>query len=100
MIANHTNWTKPFYVKNGLDVEYKMEDYDVITTILSALKWRKFNGSIRMITDNIGLEYYKKLGITSIWDLGVDTSLEQFNQESYIDHIGCHSHRTSGRFLF
>jgi hypothetical protein len=86
MIANHTNWTKPFYVKNGLDVEYKMEDYDVITTILSALKWRKFNGSIRMITDNIGLEYYKKLGITSIWDLGVDTSLEQFNQESYIDH--------------
>ncbi len=63
-----------------------MEDYDVVTTILSALKWRECNGSIRMITDTIGLEYYKKLGITSIWDLGVEPSLEQFNAESYIDH--------------
>jgi hypothetical protein len=63
-----------------------MEDYDIVTTILSALKWRKLNGSIRMITDNIGLAYYKKLGITPIWDLGVESSLEQFNEEVYIDH--------------
>ncbi len=76
MIAIHSNWTKPFYTKKDLNTEYRIADYDVVTTILSALKWRQYNGSIIMVTDNRGLEYYKKLGITGIWDLGVDTSLE------------------------
>jgi hypothetical protein len=76
MIAIHSNWTKPFYTKKDLNTEYRVEDFDIITTILSALTWRRYNGSIKMVTDNMGLEYYKKLGITDIWDLGVDTSLE------------------------
>ena len=28
-----------------------MKDYEILTTILSALKWREKNGSIKMITD-------------------------------------------------
>ncbi len=85
MLAIHSNWTKPFYTKKALNTEYRLEDYDVITTILSALKWRQHNGSIRMVTDNRGLEYYKKLGITDIWDLGVDTFLESItiNQDLF-----------------
>lgn len=85
MLAIHSNWTKPFYIKKALNTEYRLEDYRVITTILSALKWRQYNGSIKMVTDNKGLEYYKKLGITDVWDLGVDTFLESMtiNQDLF-----------------
>jgi hypothetical protein len=44
--------------------------------MLSALEWRKHNGGIKMITDNTGAEYYRKLGIDHIWNLGVETLLE------------------------
>lgn len=47
---------------------YAVEDFELLTTILSALKWREKNGPITMITDSIGEEYYKSIGITSIWD--------------------------------
>ena len=46
----HSNWTRPFFTLNK-DKEYFIEDFEILTTILSALKWREFNGSIKMITD-------------------------------------------------
>ena len=70
----HSNWTRPFFTLNK-NKEYFIEDFEILTTILSALKWREFNGSIKMITDIQGAEYYKKLGIEEIWDLGIDTAL-------------------------
>ena len=75
----HSNWTRPFFTLNK-DKEYFIEDFEILTTILSALKWREFNGSIKMITDIQGAEYYKKLGIEDIWDLGIDTALENIPQ--------------------
>jgi hypothetical protein len=75
MTAFHSNWTKPYFSRNG-HIPYAAEDYDVLTTILSALQWRKENGGIKMITDTAGAEYYCGLGITHIWDLGVETSLD------------------------
>ena len=75
----HSNWTRPFFTLNK-DKEYFIEDFEILTTILSALKWREFNGSIKMITDIQGAEYYKKLGIEDIWDLGIDTVLENIPQ--------------------
>lgn len=71
----HSNWTKPFFCTNK-DKEYEMEDFNILTTILSALEWRKHNGSIKMITDKVGLEYYKKLGIESVWDGGIESYLD------------------------
>jgi hypothetical protein len=44
--------------------------------MLSALEWRKHNGGIKMITDSAGAEYYRKLGIDHIWNLGMETLLE------------------------
>ena len=52
-----------------------------MTTIISALKWRENNGSIKMITDDIAADYYKKLGIDTIWDLGIDVSLNKINND-------------------
>ncbi|MCC8169712.1 MAG: hypothetical protein LIO59_05030 [Oscillospiraceae bacterium] len=74
MDAIHINWTKPYRVRT--DAPYSVEDFELLTTILSALKWREKNGSIKMITDSVGKEYYEKIGLSKIWDGGIDTSLD------------------------
>lgn len=74
MNAFHSNWTKPFFLKHSGD--YFIEDFELLTTILSALKWQQFNGSIKMVTDLTGYAYYKSLGLEGLWDLGIDCSLE------------------------
>ena len=74
MRAFHSNWTKPFFSKHM--GKYYIEDFELLTTILSALKWQECNGDIQMITDEVGAAYYKALGIEKIWNLGIDDSLE------------------------
>ena len=66
MNAIHINWTKPFTNKSGRP--YETEDFEILTTILSALKWREKNGKITMITDSEGERYYQKANLISIWD--------------------------------
>jgi hypothetical protein len=74
MTAFHTAWTKPFFALNPLP--FFLDDWDILTTMLSALEWRRHNGGVKMITDKAGAEYYRKLGIDHIWNLGVETLLE------------------------
>ena len=69
--AIHVNWTKPFFSKNG-EIDYRVDDFELLSTILSALLWRKLNGDIKLYTDNVGLEFYSSLGILDVWNLGVD----------------------------
>jgi len=77
MEAFHSNWTTPSF-KGTKGENYYIEDFEILTTILSALKWRENNGGIKMFTDERGAEYYKKLGIESLWNLGVDVSLDNY----------------------
>jgi hypothetical protein len=73
MDAIHSTWTKPrIYAAGGFFVE----DFDLLTTILSALKWREMNGKIKMITDKTGLEFYKSRGMCDIWD-DIETTLDE-----------------------
>ncbi|MDR0322200.1 MAG: hypothetical protein LBI28_11910, partial [Treponema sp.] len=81
MTAFHSNWTKPFSLRNP-NSPYFIEDYDLLTTILSALEWRKHNGGIMMVTDSVGMEYYNQMGITHIWDLGIYASLDALDGEA------------------
>ena len=78
--AFHSNWTAPF-LKSNPNKDYYIDDFEILTTIISALKWRENNGSIKMITDDIGAYYYKKLGIDTIWDLGIDVSLNNIDND-------------------
>lgn len=78
--AFHSNWTAPFLRENP-NKNYYIDDFEILTTIISALKWRENNGSIKMITDDIAADYYKKLGIDTIWDLGIDVSLNKINND-------------------
>lgn len=74
MNAIHINWTRPFFARGG--TTYSIEDFELVTTILSALKWREKNGSIKMITDHIGADYYASNGMAELWDGGIETALE------------------------
>ena len=80
MRAFHSNWTKPFFEKHTGN--YYVEDFELLTTILSALKWQELNGDIQMITDVVGAAYYKKMGLEKIWNLGIDDSLERNMKEA------------------
>lgn len=74
MNAFHANWTAPArhrgLVANG---DNAVEDFELLTTALSALAWRRWNGSIRMYTDSIAAAYYERHGLLTLWDRGLDT---------------------------
>lgn len=75
MQAFASNWTRPFYAFHPHE-SYTLADHELLTTILSALLWRRYNGSIRMITDSVGAEYYTSLGLASLWDDGISCELD------------------------
>ena len=41
--AFHSNWTAPFLRANP-NKNYYIDDFEILTTIISALKWRENNG--------------------------------------------------------
>jgi len=69
--AVHINWTLPFRVRNPR-VDYYVEDQELLSTILSALLWRKLNGPIKLYTDPVGLKYYQRIQLLDLWDGGID----------------------------
>lgn len=72
MKAIHVNWSKPRIYGTG---SFFIEDFDILTTILSALKWREHNGEIKLVTDSIGYEFYKSRGMCRLWN-EIDTNLD------------------------
>lgn len=80
MKAIHVNWTAPFFEKHRLrghgfqitknitSKEYELPNYQILYTILSALRWKIHNGPIKLYTDSIGLSYYKQIGIDKLYD--------------------------------
>ncbi|MDR0310029.1 MAG: hypothetical protein LBJ21_00435 [Acidobacteriota bacterium] len=65
-----------------------MEDFELLSTALSALMWRKKNGPIKLYTDKTGYDYYDSLGLLDLWDGGIDASVvtnipDTINQEIF-----------------
>lgn len=81
MRAFHSNWTRPFFARNGADAVYTVPPFELLTTALSALTWRRENGSIAMLCDNTAKDYYTSLGLTFLWDDGIHAVLEDIPQE-------------------
>lgn len=79
MKAFHSFWSKPCFAKNYDKI--KFNKFEILTMILSALEWRKHNGSIKMITDSSGKNFFDEIGITSIWNDGVETCLDQIKSD-------------------
>ncbi len=75
MRAFHAFWSAPNRLRSGGAVS--IPDYELLTLMLSALKWRALNGSIRMVTDSSGAAFFARAGLTGLWDEGVDTALDE-----------------------
>ena len=82
MKALHINWTKPFFARQG--GEYYIEDFEILTTILSALKWREKNGSIKMVTDAVGREFYIRNGMEDLWDGSIECVLDSIKENPQV----------------
>lgn len=78
--AFHSNWTRPFFVRNPGGI-YAVEPFELLTTALSALAWRRENGPIRMICDTEAKRYYESLGLCFLWDEGVHSLLDAVPQD-------------------
>ncbi|MGN0421682.1 MAG: DUF6734 family protein [Lachnospiraceae bacterium] len=72
--AFHSFWSKPGQIRNQDNTI--LQDYELLTMMLSALKWREKNGPITMITDSVGADFFERNGLLPIWD-GVETTLDQ-----------------------
>jgi hypothetical protein len=84
----HVVSTRPsrnFYVSRDPGSPYRQEDFEVLTTVLSVLEWRRHNGPVRLYTDDAGRDFYAGLGLLGLWDGGVDASL----LDQVADGINC-----------
>lgn len=53
-----------------------MPDYELLTMMLSALKWRQWNGTIQMVTDSAGAAFFRRAGLLELWSEPVSTALD------------------------
>lgn len=65
--AFHTAWSAPLFARDP-DAQYGAADFELLTTALSALLWRKNNGTIDLYCDEIAYAYYDALGLIDLWD--------------------------------
>ncbi|MFT3751956.1 MAG: hypothetical protein QM800_03450 [Paludibacter sp.] len=74
--AFHTLWTKPVTTAGK---PFEMSAAEILTMIVSALMWRKHNGSIRLYTDNAGYEFVSNHQLNELWDGGINTDVLENN---------------------
>lgn len=79
MNAIHISSSAPALAKGRT---FAVEDFDLYCGALSALCWRKFNGSITLCCDSVSAEYYRRIGFEALWDsveVNVPDDLEGVN---------------------
>ncbi len=47
---------------------FPLHNFELFTLLISALEWRKHNGSIKMVTDSAGAEFLEVYGLIDAWD--------------------------------
>jgi hypothetical protein len=75
MKAFHSFWSAPNRTRHGGAIF--LPDYELLTLMLSALKWREQNGEITMVTDSAGAAYLRRAGLGRLWSAGIDTRLDR-----------------------
>jgi hypothetical protein len=55
-------------------------DFEILALILSALSWRRHNGSIKLYTDDVCAAYFEARGLDALWDDGIDTRVLEATQ--------------------
>ena len=50
------------------DDNFFLHDFELFAMLLSALEWRRHNGSIELVTDRVGADYIHRHGLDGAWD--------------------------------
>lgn len=80
MRAFHTCWTRPFFARNP-DAAFALDPFELLTAALSALYWRRENGSILLVCDSEAARYFDTCGLSFLWDDGVFPLLDAMPQD-------------------
>ena len=62
-----------WFSREQTDGRCRFEDFELLTLILSALAWRRHNGSIKLYADDTCAGYFQARGLEALWDDGIDT---------------------------
>ena len=54
---------------------FKMEDFEVMVMIMSALSWRRYNGKIKLYADDVFANYIHENNLDFLWDNGIDIKI-------------------------
>ena len=65
---------------------FSAADFENFVALLSALKWREKNGSIKLVTDTRGAKYFERLGLSEAWN-EIDTALDEMNALGWNEKI-------------
>ena len=60
-----------------------MQDFDILTMILSALYWKKNNGNIDLIADEENISYVKSKCLETLWDNIYEIPNYDINREMF-----------------
>jgi len=74
--AFHVLWTKPITTTGK---HFSMNNAEILTMVVSALMWQKYNGSIKLYTDKVGYKFVREMKLLALWDGGIDTELLENN---------------------
>jgi len=74
--AFHVLWTKPYTAGGN---HFSMNNAEILTLMVSALMWQKHNGSVKLYTDNDGLEFIRSMKLSALWDDGINTEVLENN---------------------
>lgn len=80
MKAFHSCWTAPFKARNP-NSDFTIPPFEILTTVLSALFWRKNNGDIAMICDKTAYDFYKSNNLTNLWNDDIKILLDDIPNE-------------------
>lgn len=79
MKAFHAFWSAPRRARNA------PADYELLTMMLSALKWREKNGEIAMLTDRAGAAFLESAGLASLWSTPPEAVLDGL--DAFLDPV-------------
>ena len=67
-----------FHILRTRKENFSMYDFEKLTAIISALKWKEKNGAVKLVTDERGADYFERCGILKAWD-EVEISLDEMD---------------------
>lgn len=64
-------WTKPFFQQKNRD-DFFMQDFELLTLLLSAEEWKLHNGPVKMVADEQAISFLEEMDLLPVFNAGVE----------------------------